>query len=183
MKFKISPASFFQVNPPQAENLYRAVCESAGLTGNETLLDAYCGVGTLSLIAAKQAKQVIGIEMIPDAVRDAEENAHRNQIGNASFLSGRAEEKLNELGDIDVALLNPPRIGCARSLLEALLQKRPQRILYVSCDPATLARDLQILIEGGYRLERVQPFDMFPQTMHVETLVSLIQDNAFLFVE
>jgi 23S rRNA (uracil1939-C5)-methyltransferase len=173
LMFKVSPASFFQVNPSQAEALYAKVGEFAELRGTETVLDAYSGVGTLSLILANSAKAVIGIESNDAAVNDAKENAEKNQICNAHFLSGRAEEKIAELEEIDVAILNPPRIGCERSLLEAIAEKKPQKILYVSCDPATLARDLNILIQKGYRLTAVQPFDMFPQTMHVETVALL----------
>jgi 23S rRNA (uracil1939-C5)-methyltransferase len=173
LHFKVSPASFFQVNPLQAEALYQKVLELANFTGNESVLDAYCGVGTLSLVVAKHVQEVVGIEFVADAIADAQENAQRNHIQNARFIAGLAEEKVAELGKIDVAILNPPRKGCERSLLEALSEKRPQKILYVSCDPATLARDLQILVQKGYQLRPLQPFDMFPQTMHVECVAAL----------
>lgn len=171
--FKVSPASFFQVNPMQAEALYQKVLELACLTGSEHVLDAYCGVGTLSLLVARSAREVTGIEYVADAINDAKENAQRNQIENANFLCGLAEEKVAALDQIAIAILNPPRKGCERSFLEALCKKAPHRIVYVSCDPATLARDLQILTQQGYRVDIVQPFDMFPQTMHVECVVSL----------
>jgi 23S rRNA (uracil1939-C5)-methyltransferase len=173
LRFKVSPASFFQVNTAQAEALYQKVLDLACLTGNEKVLDAYCGVGTLSLLFAQQAREVIGIESVADAIIDAQENARLNQIENAKFLCGLAEEKIAMLEEIDVAILNPPRKGCDRAFLEILTEKRPHRILYVSCDPATLARDLQFLIQKGYRLNTVQPFDMFPQTMHVECVAAL----------
>jgi 23S rRNA (uracil1939-C5)-methyltransferase len=173
LHFKVSPASFFQVNTAQAQALYQKVLELACLTGKEKVLDAYCGVGTLSLIVARQVREVIGIESVAEAIIDAKENARLNQIRNAKFICGRAEEKISQLGKIDVAIINPPRKGCDRAFLEILGEKRPQRILYVSCDPATLARDLQFLTQKGYRLNTVQPFDMFPQTMHVECVAAL----------
>ena len=178
--FKVSPASFFQVNPAQAEALYQKVVELAQLTGKETVLDSYCGVGTLALICAKGAKEVIGIESVSEAIADAKENAQRNQIKNARFICGKAEEKISLLSTIDVAIVNPPRKGCDLVFLEKMAEKRPQRIIYVSCDPATLARDLQILTQKGYRLETVQPFDMFPQTMHVECVAALNLCSAVL---
>lgn len=173
LHFKVSPASFFQVNPKQAQTLFEKVTEFAFLTGKETVLDAYCGVGTLSLILAKHAKEIIGIESVAAAISDAKENARRNQITNAHFLCGRAEEKIASLDRVDVAILNPPRKGCECSFLDALALKRPRTILYISCDPATLARDVQRLIQKGYVISKVQPLDMFPQTMHVECIVTL----------
>ncbi len=174
LDFKVSPASFFQVNPMQAEALYKKVLELAHFTGNERVLDAYCGVGTLSLLAARVAKEVIGIEFVAEAIVDAKINAQRNHIENTQFICGLAEEKIATLGEVDVAILNPPRKGCEPIFLETLIEKKPRRIIYVSCDPATLARDLQFLTQKNYRLETVQPFDMFPQTMHVECVASLV---------
>lgn len=171
--FRISPTSFFQVNPAQAENLYQIALEQAKLKGQETILDAYCGVGTLSLFFSGHAAQVIGIEVVEEAIQDAKENAKRNHVTNASFIHGKVEEKIFSLKELDVALLNPPRKGCDRIVLEALAKKRPSRIIYISCDPATLARDLHILVEKEYVLEQVQPVDMFPQTMHVECVATL----------
>lgn len=174
LRFKVSPASFFQVNPPQAEALYEKVLEFAQITRAHTVLDAFCGVGTLALLCARQAKQVMGIEIVPQAILDAEENSRNNQIENATFLCGKAEENIAFLETIDIAILNPPRKGCERALLEALIKQQVPRIVYVSCDPATLARDLAILVHAGYQLgSPLQPFDMFPQTMHVECVAVL----------
>lgn len=175
LRFKISPTSFFQVNPAQAEVLYEKALAEAELTGAERVLDAYCGVGTLSLLFAKRAREVTGIETVGEAIADAKENAQRNGIDNAIFLTGKAEEKIKEVKGIDVALLNPPRKGCEKSLLLSLAAKKPGRIIYISCDPATLARDLKILVEKGYTLKGVQPVDMFPQTMHVESIATLVR--------
>lgn len=172
LHFKVSPASFFQVNPAQAENLYKQALEFCQLKGDETVLDAYCGVGTLSLILAPHAKQVIGVECVPDATLDAEDNAKRNQIKNTAFHCAQAENFVGTLSAIDVAVLNPPRKGCEPAFLEKLLQLKPKRIVYVSCDPATLARDLAIL-QKEYTVNIVQPFDMFPQTVHVESIAQL----------
>jgi 23S rRNA (uracil1939-C5)-methyltransferase len=178
LRFKISAPSFFQVNPAQAEVLYQKVMQCAALTGKERVLDAYCGVGTLSLLAAKNALEVVGIESVASAITDAEENARRNQIQNAHFICGRAEEEISKTPPFDVAILNPPRKGCDRAMLEALAERKPSRIVYVSCDPATLARDLHFLVEKGYRVGRVQPLDMFPQTTHVECVVALYFENC-----
>jgi len=171
--FKVSAASFFQVNPAQAENLYRKTLELADLKGTETVLDAYCGVGTLSLLLAGSAKEVIGVESVSQAVSDAEENAAKNKIANARFVCGLAEEFIAAMSKIDVAVLNPPRKGCDPLFLEKLAGLRPAKVLYVSCDPATLARDLAILEKSGYKIKEVHPFDMFPQTAHVESLAYL----------
>jgi 23S rRNA (uracil1939-C5)-methyltransferase len=173
LKFKISPASFFQVNPAQAEHLYDKVVEFAQLSGDETVLDAYCGVGTLALILSSRAKQVIGIESVKVAIIDANENAKLNQITNVDFKCGPAEDLIGTLKSLDVAILNPPRKGCESSFLDKLTLLKPKTIVYVSCDPATLARDLAILASKGYSIEAVQPFDMFPQTSHVECAVRL----------
>lgn len=172
LHFKVSPASFFQVNPAQAENLYQKALEFCQLKGEETVLDAYCGVGTLSLILARHAKQVIGVECVADAIADAQDNAKRNQIKNVIFHCDQAENFIGTLGSIDVAVLNPPRKGCDPSFLEKLLLLKPGRIVYISCDPATLARDLAIL-QKFYTVDIVQPFDMFPQTVHVESIAKL----------
>ncbi|MEN9343470.1 MAG: rRNA (Uracil-5-)-methyltransferase [Chlamydiota bacterium] len=170
LSFKVSPASFFQVNPGQAELLYSTALAWASPLPSETVLDAYCGVGTLSLIFAKHCKKVLGIEIVKDAVVDARENAQRNQIANARFVCGKAEEEIKQVLDCDIAILNPPRKGCDKKLLDALIEKKPSRLLYISCDPATLARDLNYLCAARYSVQKVQPFDMFPQTMHVESL-------------
>jgi len=172
LRFKVSPASFFQVNPAQAENLYQKALEFCELKGDETVLDAYCGVGTLSLVLAPHAKRVIGVECVPDAIADAKENAKLNGITNTSFHAAQAEDFIGTVTAVDVAVLNPPRKGCEPAFLEKLLQLRPKRIVYVSCDPATLARDLAIL-QKKYTVDTVQPFDMFPQTVHVESVARL----------
>ena len=173
LSFKVSSASFFQVNPLQAEILYQKAIELASCSGKETVLDAFCGVGTISLLAASLAKEVIGIECVPQAIRDAEDNAQRNKIENVRFHCGQAEKLISALGPIDVAILNPPRKGCEGSFLKELAAKQPLRIIYISCDPATLARDIAYLSSYGYKPDFIQPFDMFPQTSHVECLVRL----------
>ncbi|HOP74801.1 MAG TPA: 23S rRNA (uracil(1939)-C(5))-methyltransferase RlmD, partial [Bacillota bacterium] len=171
LKFKISARSFFQVNPEQAEVLYHKAVEYAGLTGTETVLDAYCGVGSLTLFLARQAKEVYGIEVVPEAIRDAEANAALNQMQNARFLVGETEKVLPELVKqgirFDVGVVDPPRSGCERSVLESFAANGVGRIVYVSCNPSTLARDLKILTELGYEVREIQPVDMFPQTYHV----------------
>ncbi len=180
LRFKVSPASFFQVNPSQAEALYRQVLEFAALEKNDRVLDAYCGVGTLALILSKRAKEVVGVECVPAAIDDAKENASLNQINNVQFVCAAAEEFILSVEQIDVAILNPPRKGCEMRLLERLGFLRPRTIVYVSCDPATLARDLSYLCSIGYKLDQVQPFDMFPQTAHVECVTRLISTSAFV---
>lgn len=171
--FKISAASFFQVNPEQALQLYKKALQLADLTGAETILDAYCGVGTLSLFFAKHVKKVIGVESVAEAIEDAKGNAALNQIGNCSFVCAKAEEFVHSLSNIDLVLLNPPRKGCEQEFLKGVAALASKKLLYISCDPATLARDLAILKESGYQISVVQPFDMFPQTSHVESLVLL----------
>lgn len=173
--FNISAASFFQVNTIQTEKLYEKVLDFASLTGKETLIDAYCGIGTISLYLAKKAKKVIGIEIVEEAVKDARNNAWENGITNTEFYCDKVENLLphmiKEGLNPDVVVVDPPRKGCDRSLLECILEGEPQKIIYVSCNPSTLARDLKILVEGGYVIQEVQPVDMFPQTKHVETVV------------
>ena len=188
IEFAISPLSFYQVNPRQTEKLYGLAVEYAGLTGRETVWDLYCGIGTISLFMAKKAKRVCGVEIIPQAIEDARENARRNGIANAEFYVGKAEEVLPEFYQQasaqqseaeadklhpDVIVVDPPRKGCDEKCLETMLAMRPERIVYVSCDSATLARDLKILCEGGYELKRVRAVDQFGQTVHVETVVLL----------
>lgn len=181
--YEISPLSFFQVNPIQTEKLYQTALDFAALSGKETVWDLYCGIGTMSLLFAKQAKHVIGVEIVPQAVRDAEKNAERNNIQNAEFFAGKAEEVAECLyracpeKKADIVVVDPPRKGCDAKLLSTILDMAPQRIVYVSCDSATLARDLKILCENGYRLEKYRPCDMFPQTCHVETVVLLSKEK------
>jgi len=177
IRFAISARSFYQVNPVQTEVLYRKALEYAALTGTETVIDAYCGIGTISLFLARAAAQVYGVELIPDAVEDARANARLNDIDNADFTVGRAEVVLPawraEGIDADVIVVDPPRKGCDAALLDTLIAMRPERIVYVSCNPATLARDLAVLEAGGFRTVEVQPVDMFPHTGHVECSVLL----------
>jgi len=182
LRYRISPLSFFQVNPRQTERLYADALAMANLTGNETVLDLYCGTGSISLLLARQARQVIGIEIIPEAIADARVNAEINAINNATFLVGQAEKLLPELVasgmSADVAVVDPPRKGCDAALLQALIDVRVRRIVYVSCNPATLARDVAMLQEGGYVVRAVQPVDMFPWTGHVETVVLMSRTEA-----
>ena len=180
LTFHISPLSFYQVNPVQTEKLYSLVLEYAGLTCRETVWDLYCGIGTISLFLAGQAKQVYGVEIVPQAIEDARENAKRNGIDNAEFFVGKAEEVLPEfnerLGQTDVIVVDPPRKGCDEACLNTMIRMQPERIVYVSCDPATLARDLKVLCEGGYEIKRVRPTDMFGGTGHVETVCLLVKN-------
>lgn len=173
LTFKISPASFFQVNSDQALKLYTQALAFADLNGTETVLDAYCGVGTLSLFFASRAASVIGVECVPEAIADAKYNAQLNRIVNTTFVCNHTETFIKTLKAIDAVILNPPRKGCEPSLLKHVARLRPKKVIYISCDPATLARDLALLRLDGFRIEAVQPFDMFPQTAHVETVVML----------
>lgn len=180
-KFNISPLSFFQVNPVQTEKLYSKALEYAGLTGEETVFDAYCGTGTITLFLSQKAKKVYGVEIIEPAIINARENAKINNIDNAEFFVGKSEEIIPELiekGIVpEVIVVDPPRKGCDIKLLEAIGKAKPKRVVYVSCDPSTLARDLKILEEKGYKTEKVQPVDMFPHTSHIENVTSLIKEQ------
>lgn len=214
IRYQISPLSFYQVNPRQTQKLYQTALEYAGLTGNETVWDLYCGIGTISLFLAQKARKVYGVEVVPEAIENARNNAMINGITNAEFLLGRAEEVLpgfyerisakdvaaarmaekagiakraeaaeadgtaeetpkSEMLHPDVIVVDPPRKGCDEKCLETMVRMRPERVVYVSCDSATLARDLKYLCGQGYELKRVQPVDMFPQTVGVETCVLL----------
>ena len=180
IKFEISPLSFYQVNPVQTEKLYGTALEYAGLTGNETVWDLYCGIGTISLFLAQKAKQVYGVEIVPPAIEDARRYARRNGIDNAEFYVGKAEEvlprKYKEEGiRADVIVVDPPRKGCEPEVLDTMLQMKPERIVYVSCDSATLARDLKILCEKEYQIEKVAVCDMFGNSVHVETVCKLVR--------
>ncbi|QHZ53403.1 23S rRNA (uracil(1939)-C(5))-methyltransferase RlmD [Paenibacillus larvae] len=178
VKFAISPRSFYQVNPVQTEVLYRKTLEYAGLTGKETVVDAYCGIGTISLFLAKHARKVYGVEIVPEAIEDAKRNAELNGVSNAEFAAGKAEEVLPgwQRAGVrpDVIVVDPPRKGCDAVLLDTILRLRPERVVYVSCNASTLARDLRVLEDGGYRTVEVQPVDMFPHTVHVECVALLI---------
>ena len=176
-KFLISPHSFYQVNPVQTEVLYSKALEYAALTGNETVFDLYCGIGTISLFLSAKAGKVYGVEVVEDAISDARKNAELNGVNNAEFILGEAERVVPELYDrgirADVVVLDPPRKGCDESLLHLLAEMQPKRIVYVSCNPATLARDLKYLNGQGYRAVEVQPVDMFPWSGHCEVCVKL----------
>jgi 23S rRNA (uracil1939-C5)-methyltransferase len=182
LKFKISPMSFYQINPIQTETLYNKTLEYADLTGRETVIDAYCGIGTISLFLARKAARIYGVEVIPQAIEDAKENARINGIENAEFLTGESEAvipRLSKLGvKADVVVVDPPRKGCDERLLQTIVDMSPKRMVYVSCNPATLARDLKYMAEHGYQVDEVQPVDMFPQSVHVEcvTLMSRVKD-------
>lgn len=183
ISFSISPMSFYQVNPIQTEKLYSMALEYAGLTGAETVCDLYCGIGTISLFMAKKAKKVYGVEIVEQAVEDARKNAERNHIGNAEFYAGKAEEVLPRLYEenglyADVVCVDPPRKGCDEECLATMVKMAPKRIVYVSCDSATLARDLKYLCVNGYEVKRICPVDMFPQTVSVETVCLLSNRKA-----
>lgn len=176
-KFVISPNSFYQVNRAQCEKLYSKAAEYAALTGNETVLDLYCGVGTIGITMADKAKQIIGVEIVPQAIENAKINAKLNNVDNAEFLCGDAYFAAEELKrrniKPDVIVLDPPRKGCQKELLEIINSMSPKKIVYVSCDSATLARDLAILDEYGYKTNQITPVDMFPRTPHVECVAML----------
>ncbi|MEE0299305.1 MAG: 23S rRNA (uracil(1939)-C(5))-methyltransferase RlmD, partial [Christensenellales bacterium] len=189
LRFSVSPLSFFQVNPVQTEKLYGLALEYAGLTGSETVVDAYCGAGTISLLLAQKAKKVIGIEIVPEAIQNANENAVRNHIENAEFRVGATEDLLPRLiADglrPDVIVLDPPRKGCDPAVLDAIIAAAPKRVVYVSCGAPTLARDAKLLAEGGYIAEKVQCVDMFCWTGAVETvmLLSKLKEAKHIDVE
>ena len=182
LRFSVSPLSFFQVNPEQTEKLYRLALDYAQLTGEETVVDAYCGAGTISLLLAQKAKKVIGIEIVPEAIENANQNASRNGVENAEFIVGASEEILPELVrkglTPDVVVVDPPRKGCDEAVLRAILEVKPKRVVYVSCGAPTLARDAKILTEGGYRAEAVQCVDMFCWTGAVETVMLFTRGDA-----
>lgn len=177
IRFAISARSFYQVNPEQTKVLYEKALEYAELTGKETVIDAYCGIGTISLFLAKNAKKVYGVEVVPEAIEDAKRNAALNGMTNVEFAVGEAEvviPKWYEQGvQADCIVVDPPRKGCDETLLQTMIAMKPKRIVYVSCNPATLARDLRMLEDGGYQTLEVQPVDMFPHTVHVECVAKL----------
>ncbi len=181
IQFAISARSFYQVNPDQTKVLYDKALDYAGLTGNETVIDAYCGIGTISLFLAQKAKKVYGVEIVPEAIEDAKRNAALNGITNVEFAVGEAEKVIPEWYEkgihADVLVVDPPRKGCDNALLETIISMKPKKVVYVSCNPATLARDLRILEDGGYKTVEVQPVDMFPQTTHVECCSLLVRKD------
>lgn len=183
VQYRISPLSFYQVNPVQTERLYGTALEYAGLTGDETVWDLYCGIGTISLFLAQKAKKVYGVEIVPQAIDDARANAALNGMDNVEFFVGKAEEVLPEQYAknqvyADVIVVDPPRKGCDSVCLDTIVKMGPKRVVYVSCDSATLARDLKYLGERGYRLEKVRAVDMFPGSVHVETVCLLSRLKA-----
>ncbi|MBR3737269.1 MAG: 23S rRNA (uracil(1939)-C(5))-methyltransferase RlmD, partial [Eubacterium sp.] len=177
--FRISPASFYQVNPVQTEILYKTAIDYAALSGTEAVFDAYCGTGTIGIIASKSAKQVLGVELNKNAVKDAVINAKKNKCENIFFIEADAAQLINELAKekehFDVVFMDPPRAGASRKFLLSLLKLKPQKIIYISCNPKTLARDLETLTEKEYKAEIIQSVDMFPFTEHIETVVKLIK--------
>ncbi|WP_413405825.1 23S rRNA (uracil(1939)-C(5))-methyltransferase RlmD [Paenibacillus amylolyticus] len=179
VQFAISARSFYQVNPVQTEVLYGKTVEYAGLSGKETVIDAYCGIGTISLFLAQHADQVYGVEIVPEAIEDARSNALLNEMRNVKFEVGASEDVIprwKEQGiEADVIVVDPPRKGCDPRLLETILEMKPERVVYVSCNPSTLARDLRVLEDGGYRTVEVTPVDMFPHTVHVESVAMLVR--------
>ena len=195
VKYQISPLSFYQVNPVQTEKLYGLVLDYADLNGNETVWDLYCGIGTISLFLAQNAKQVYGVEIVPQAIDDARNNAKINDITNAEFYVGKAEEVLpeyyreyqeshgGETAHADVIVVDPPRKGCEESLLQTIVDMQPEKVVYVSCDSATLARDVKFLRESGYELKKITPVDQFPNTVHVETVCLLSKLNVKHHIE
>ncbi|MGG1940383.1 23S rRNA (uracil(1939)-C(5))-methyltransferase RlmD [Paenibacillus polymyxa] len=182
VQFAISARSFYQVNPVQTEVLYSKTVEYAGLTGKETVIDAYCGIGTISLFLAQHADQVYGVEIVKEAIDDARSNALLNEMSNVKFEVGASEDVIpawKEQGiTADVIVVDPPRKGCDPRLLDTILEMKPERVVYVSCNPSTLARDLRILEDGGYSTVEVQPVDMFPHTVHVESVALLVRDGC-----
>ena len=179
-KFRISPNSFFQVNPTQTDVLYNKALEYAGLTGNETVFDAYCGIGTISLFLSQKAKKVYGVEIVPQAIENAKENAVLNDVDNVEFMLGESEQVYPELYrkgiKADVMVVDPPRKGCGQELLDVIVEMQCPKVVYVSCNPATLARDLKYLGSKGYCVQEVQPVDMFPHTAHCEVVSYLTRE-------
>ena len=172
LTFRVSPLAFLQVNHQQTEKLYQLIHQYANLSRRETVLDGFCGIGTIALSLAQRASQVVGIELYPQAVTDAKQNAAINGIQNARFYVGPCEDIITRLNQsFDVVVLDPPRTGCKAQTIEAVVKTNARRIIYVSCNPSTLARDLQLFASSGYTITRVQPVDMFPRTSHVETVV------------
>ncbi|MEH7353802.1 23S rRNA (uracil(1939)-C(5))-methyltransferase RlmD [Neobacillus drentensis] len=177
VKFAISALSFYQVNPVQTKVLYNKALEYADLSGEENVIDAYCGIGTISLFLAQKARKVFGVEVVPEAIEDARRNAELNGISNAEFAAGEAEVVIpkwyKEGNAVEVLVVDPPRKGCDEALLQTIIEMKPKKVVYVSCNPATLARDLRILEDGGYKTVEVQPVDMFPHTTHCEAVAKI----------
>lgn len=177
LNFEISPHSFYQVNHDQTENLYACAAELAGLQKDDTVLDLYCGIGTISLFAARHAKWVYGVEIVPEAIENAKKNAQLNGISNAEFFVGDAASAAAKFDDIDVVIIDPPRAGCDGAVIGHIARIAPKRVVYVSCNPSTLARDLKIFKDYGYNPKKAVPFDLFPRTEHVETVVLMCRED------
>lgn len=181
-KFRISPKAFYQINPTQTEVLYSKALEYAKLTGNETVIDAYCGTGTIGILASRSAKKVIGVELNTDAVKDAKVNAELNGVQNIEFYEADAGKFMVELASlkqqIDTVIMDPPRAGASLDFLKSLVTLKPKNVVYISCNPETQARDLNYLTRKGYRVKKIQPVDMFPHTQHVECVVLLSRTGA-----
>ena len=181
LEFRISPSSFYQVNPVQTEILYNTARQFADLNGEQAVLDAYCGTGTIGLTMAKNAKKVLGVEINADAIRDAKENATLNGIQNVEFYNEDAGEYISFLArkkeKIDVVITDPHRAGCSMKFLKSLIELSPKRVVYISCNPETLARDLNVLVKSGYRVKKIQGVDMFPHTNHIECVVALTRNE------
>lgn len=175
LNFTISPETFFQINPIQTEKLYQKAIEYANINKNEICFDIYCGIGTISLMAAKYAKKVYGVEIVEQSIINARENAAINKITNAEFYAGKAEDVMPKLYmqsiKADVVIVDPPRKGCEKEVIDTIIDMAPEKVVYVSCNPSTLARDIKLLEIGGYKLKKVQPVDMFPWTVHVECVI------------
>lgn len=175
LTFTISPETFFQVNPAQTEKLYKTAIEYAGITKDDICFDIYCGIGTISLMAARHAKKVYGVEIVEQSIINARENAKNNNISNVQFFAGKAEQVVPKLykQDInaDIVIVDPPRKGCEKEVIDTIINMAPQKVVYVSCNPSTLARDIKLLESGGFKLQKVQPIDQFPWSGHVECVV------------
>ena len=175
--FRISPKSFYQVNPEQTEILYQTAIDYAGLTGKEEVIDAYCGIGTIGMVAAKHAKKVIGVELNGDAVRDARMNAKENKMQNIEFRQGDAGEFMVAMAakgqNVDVVFMDPPRAGSDEKFLSSVVKMGPKKVVYISCNPVTLERDLKYLVKHKYEVKKIQPVEMFPFTEHIENVVLL----------
>lgn len=180
--FEISARSFYQVNPTQTKVLYDKALEYTNLNGSETVIDAYCGIGSISLFLAQKAKKVYGVEIVPEAIEDAKRNARINEMTNVEFEVGKAEEVIpnwyKQGITAEVLVVDPPRKGCDEALLNTIIDMKPSKVVYVSCNPATLARDLRVLEDGGYKTEEIQPVDMFPHTSHVEAVAKLVLNEG-----
>lgn len=175
-RFRISPSSFYQINPSQTEKLYKAAIKMANITKKDTVIDAYCGIGTIGIVASKNAKQVIGVELNKDAVRDASVNAQLNNVSNIRFVNDDAGEFLVDYAashKADVVIMDPPRSGSTPEFLNSLIKITPSRIVYISCNPETQARDLKVLLKGGYEIKETASYDLFPHTGHIECVVMM----------